>query len=310
MITIKSKIHLSPLRCDMITLTLHLKPDEQKWASEAVERLIDADYAKPRNVGGYSRSISIAPADDLHNLLKVQVRPKNPTHAFLRVEFNPATCTPYEVRPYLDLMIPNGGYKRLFTKGICTRLDVAVDVHGINMERLVITKPGARVSRPYLKDGQMQSLYWGSEKSDEELLIYDKAAQLKKKANAKKSMPVKKHVRLEARLTRRFPVNTLHQVKNLFIGIGAVVFPKLIPQPEDDELFRLFLASCQTRGVHYSSQLLDKSREAMLKRFDSAQADWWNPVKLWKGWAKVVTSLTNPPHNTLNLASLMDGCGK
>src|SRR5688572_24898077 len=127
-VNVVNNVKVDMPKCDKLTVTLAIPLHEQTDVLAAIKTLIANTDANKFWTRPYSLSAKVPLGKvGYESALLVQAAPKKKNVAFLRFEFNPAKCDLAEVRPFLDWIIPNGGYERFVQQGICTRVDIAID---------------------------------------------------------------------------------------------------------------------------------------------------------------------------------------
>jgi len=96
---------------------------------------------------------------------------------FFRLECNPARVDLANLKTILDQILP-GGYIGLLNKGKVNRIDLTVDVATMKVAEVIASYPKLQVAYNYGKGINSQSKYLGSPKSNQQICLYDKIAQM------------------------------------------------------------------------------------------------------------------------------------
>lgn len=238
---------------------------------------------------------------------------------FLRVEFNPNTLSPGEVRFVLDSVF-DGGYT-LIMDGTLTRIDLSIEVNHRKPEEVVFYYPNIRnTTMKYGEKGDLQSVYLG-DKNSTHWLVYDKNQKRMEKNRKCKydqyAIPVPKDdpsfpdypvTRFERSFypeSVSYTLDSLQQDKNPFHKLFVVEcfkfdeleLPKKYKKnPEAVALFRFFLDSCEVRGLQSALKILPTNyyRNQYLKILEDAKADWWDGVEIWNQLPQLIQALKDP----------------
>jgi hypothetical protein len=288
MIQIVSKAQVGPLVCDKISLTYQTEDDhERKLIHQGIFQLLIEKLAikVPRTL--YKMSVTMNLEKSTPARLLLQVDPRYHTAGYFRCEFNPALVSVTKVQEVIDTVLPCE-YQGLMESGRCTRLDLAVDVEGIDIEHLLLWRDHARVSKMYCKGGRMQSYYLGSTTSPVLYVGYDKRAQLSSK---NPDMPASGPpiTRFEVRIRQGIPCQQLWKLKNPFSKVHVASFKG----PASEE-FGLFLDSCRHRGpIAALKRLSPASREMYVNKLAMYKSPWWQPEDIWKAFPDLINSLVS-----------------
>src|SRR6185437_14073696 len=90
-----------------------------------------------------------------------------------------------------------------------SRIDIAVDLHGISPGDFVWDIPAKRSREQFFHRGDLQTLYLGSKRAGRPMVVYDKARQQKLPAEVKLT-------RIEYRSTTKVDVSALWGMENPF----------------------------------------------------------------------------------------------
>lgn len=226
-------------------------------------------------------------------MAEVSICPKHPSFPFLRIEFNPAAGYVNSLKMFMDQILP-GGYVQLIAHGKCTRIDAAVDVHGIDINDLIVTYPKMRRSKGFYNNGRLETYTLGIKKGETEICVYDKASQIKflnEKEGTNIPVPTEPVTRIEVRKKKGYPLKDIANLPNFFEGLQIAGY--FCPKPiKDEEKFQLFLEVCRSRGgVDALKMISEPTRNLYRNWLKTHQAAWWNPSKVWLGWSVPVAPL-------------------
>jgi hypothetical protein len=301
-VTISPPSSLGPLHCDKLSMTLSLKSGEREFVTQKLDSLLSKYYAKKAYSPLYRKSLKIGIGS--HNLetLLVQANPKNKTASYLRVEYNPSKNVMQDVRDFLDEIIPAGGYGRLIEHGICTRIDVAVDINHAEVDRLLVIHPGLLTTKNYYSRGRLQTLYLGAKAGKRRVCIYDKVAQIKQsnaKSKIKQEIPNHPVTRIEVRSLKRIAAKELHKLENLFakVEVSRVKYSMI-----RGNLFKSFWLAAQTVGPQTALlKLPSPLRDKLIKRLKLGALPCWMPEHFWQEWKHLSEEIKYPQSGGVHL---------
>lgn len=225
----------------------------------------------------------------------LQCNPKNGQGGFLRLEFNPnrwEANVQHLWQQLEDIMWNPENYLDFMMNAKVTRLDVAVDIEGIQPDDYVWDTSKAIYRSHILKRENLETLYLGSKnaaRAKGQVRIYDKAAQMK--------IPNSKLTRVE-RVVKSggfLRVSNLPKLPNVLDGIEcydvvhALASSNLVPP----EYCQFFHEACARRGVSGALKILknDKRRKQIRAVIKSSTPTFWNPDLAWSGWGKAVSKV-------------------
>jgi hypothetical protein len=217
----------------------------------------------------------------------IQASPRRPGAAFSRIEFNPSKAGPEGMQAYHQLAT------RLFPTSYAltacvTRIDIAIDFFGVSIadfnvrstrHRKTMTVSGSR--------GLTETIYLGLAKSKTQVILYDKARQLRETEGSQLKGFC---TRIEARIRTFTPVVQLGEIKNPFAGIKVYSLADITPP--DARHWPLFRGCVAHRGLHAALALLPLAeREKYQRALAERPSRVWNPNDLWCGWPAAVEAL-------------------
>jgi hypothetical protein len=224
----------------------------------------------------------------------LQCNPKNGQGGFLRLEFNPnrwGTSVQHLWQELEHVMWNPGNFLDFMMKAKVTRLDVAIDIDGIQPDDYVWDTSKAIYRSHILKRARLETLYLGSKnaaRAKGQVRIYDKAAQMK--------IPNSKLTRVE-RVVKSgvLRVADLPKLPNVLDGIEcydvvhALANSGLVPP----EYCQFFHDACASRGLRGALKNIkdDKRRKQIRAVIKSSTPTFWDPDLAWSGWGKAVSKV-------------------
>jgi hypothetical protein len=218
----------------------------------------------------------------------IQVKPGQGGKASLRIEFMPLALTPQGFTHVFERVLR----QHLFLEpedllpGKVTRVDMALDLHGVRLEDYSWRMPGRQVAQPWTRNGDLETLYLGSPKRGAACL-YDKGKQ-------QKQDPTTAWTRVELRPKPLVPLGSLPnlpnalakvQVDDVLAACEAVGTPTMYRRMALDTahlrgLKRLLLRFDNQKGPGKAPSHRDKFEKALVE----TQPAWWQPEAFWSAW--------------------------
>ena len=235
----------------------------------------------------------------------MQVSPKRVNGAQIRFEWNPSKigyAGHEQLKLLLDGMLPHG-YDHLLLSGVVSRMDIAIDVYGVNMSDVSFFTPHACEGTKYTKSGDLQTVYLGGKDATHKWVVYNKAAQLKLQNG-------QEITRFEQRLKMSHPFMSLAKFGNPLLKLTVV--PNKIgyksPTGISPELWKLFRRAYKYEPCHMVLADLEKNNRQIIRQWLKGKAvKWWKPEQLWHSLPKVLAELgmLSPLHGYIS-AGLQD----
>ena len=207
----------------------------------------------------------------------------------IRLEFNPSKLGFDGLKDLHGILatMMDGGWQLFVNHGRISRLDVAVDLVGARMTKLMIVPPKAVVSQTWSSSkGKILTYQWGKVKGSY-TQIYNKTAEL-----AARVYPFRPQVTRFERRLRQPACKWLTKLAGLENPFAGFVLTTTMPEAPDDGpayVWPLFCDSVSVRGLHAALQLLpEHKRPVYKKQFANAAPDWWNPDAIWAQWPALV----------------------
>ena len=206
-------------------------------------------------------------------LVQVGPRAKDASH-YVRLEWNPAKASIDTLKrvAYVCTVGLGFDFATFFPKAIVTRLDLATDLHGVQIENFAWENRRKRCTALYLKAGVLQTHYMGRKRQNC-LVVYDKAAE----AGLLGAL-----TRVEARLRPNKKIAEFVGVTNPFTHLQVHnVLAANLPQMSKANKMALH-DSIQQKGmaralIHHSSALRPIFRAAI----NEVSPQWWQPDSIW-----------------------------
>lgn len=283
---------------DKISITYVGSPDLEPVLVENLLQEIEAGghwKAHAWMHGGvpYKASAQLAiPVDGQTALIQVGPTKKGVAHT-LRVEFNPTGLGRPGIaflKEQLEALVLNGlSFIDVIAKGKVSRLDVAVDIVGVNLADLLVTLSSGGKQHWYLSEGgKPETGYFGIKSGDKNAKwkVYNKRQQVKDTSVA----PVQQaygglsHTRIEHGYTPGKPLSKLGNLNNRFADI-SVAYPQP-PKGVKPYTWRFFIDSCSVRGEAEALAILpnEKTRKRYENALKASHAGFWRPDVMWQSW--------------------------
>jgi hypothetical protein len=286
-------VRLAPPIIDKIGITVPVTQHAaQAYLIERIEecrRHQGVHELRPRRRAGYAYTVSMLLGSSAK--LLVQAAPtgtQKQRSAFARLECNPSNAGPAGMREFhmitADLLPAD-----YVLVARASRVDIAIDMWGACISELAIR------SRRHLKSavwfgrrGDLQSVYMGDKKSGSQIVVYDKARQLRE---TKRMGFDEACTRFEIHLRTYMPVFELVRLKNPFSGVEVFSCPMDLFGRRLDQ-HQMFLDSVLQRGLHAAlRQLPPTLRRTIELALEHDRCSYWEPEKLWSGWGAAVEAL-------------------
>ena len=205
----------------------------------------------------------------------------------MRCELNPSTLGFEGLKAFVydfGQFFLSDGYAEFYQRARVSRLDVAFDIHGMDINDAHIWSNSLKVSQKYNGvGGRTETLILGSKKG-RSTVIYNKAAQL---LQNKDIAPTEPCTRLEARLKNACMLKNLKNLKNplLDLYISSMKPPKGL----DKDLWLLFNAYSHAKTQNAALQSLSpKIRKVLTTELKNQHVDYWNSKELWATWPDII----------------------
>ena len=174
------------LSLDKLALTLRIKNIQKRQALQdwldgeagCTGTLVDPLWS---GKGGYRKHFTLTvPLGPEQPLVHFWTSPFNPKNPYLRLEWNPNRLGKEgheQLQDMLEAMSP-GLTGALLAEGRATRLDVCLDLKGLESKDLLVKATYAKTHRTVFADGKMESRYFNKSTARNQLRAYDKREQL------------------------------------------------------------------------------------------------------------------------------------
>lgn len=232
----------------------------------------------PQKVGSrYHYGWKVIGPDGKH-LLCLQHTPIQSMFRNTRIDFNPSKI-PNDAVPDLAKLLStildfSCNHEGIYGGAVITRTDYAVDISGRHIDELLIHVPYKRhVHTSRTTRGETESIYFGSRKSNNHLLAYDKS---------KESGLAGKVTRLEYREKGKLSLAQLADMKNPFDGVRVFDLVASGSEAELGELFPAVIDSCRYRSYLAALKTLPRRQRRLYRewlhdreRMELKSPTWW-----------------------------------
>lgn len=215
---------------------------------------------------------------DRKHLLCLQHTPIQGMFRNTRLDFNPANI-PDDIVPELSTLLNtlldfSCNHEGAYGGAVITRIDYALDISGRHIDELLIHVPYKRhVHTSRTTRGETESIYFGSRKSSNHLLAYDKA---------KESGLIGAVTRLEYREKGKVSLSRLAEMRNPFDGIRIFDLVTSADEAVWGEQFPAFVDSCRYRSYLAALKVLPRRQRRLYRewldsreRMEFRSPDWW-----------------------------------
>lgn len=295
---------VSKIVCDKLSVTIDYKNEKDRL--QLIAQLNDlsqqSEMVYQFKKWPYQYGLRVREPDIKNRLLMlIQWKPVLQGMGFFRVDFNPAHADMSNVFAVLDAVLP-GGYADLKAFGKITRFDASVDLSNIRPDGLLAYYPKKQISQIHCKSGKIETLYLGKRGEGNLVVIYDKQREIKEK-NQKYKLDIPelkiKTTRVEIRMHPDCNFENFLKIENPFSNLDL---KSEFGYFEDEELWRLFIATCRHRGEVDALALLDsETRKKFRSRILAMPCSWWQPNLIWIDWPSVVNNIFESPKSSLVL---------
>lgn len=216
-----------------------------------------------------------------------------------RIEFNPSKLreTPEHLEAFLTIM--REWFGPAFSEEMCganiTRIDLATDVWGVEINRLVARRSDTTVnSTSYGRDGSIQTLYLGAKNSDKRFVIYDKREQQRGRVIAGRyDCPC---TRIEVRLKQGLSLRELRAYANPFNGLVIREIDSLEVNGHENSphYWDWLVAASKQDGLEATLNRIrnPKTRAAWRRKVLQRESpNWWHPDELWAGLRQAIDAV-------------------
>lgn len=211
---------------------------------------------------------------------------------FIRLDYCPSKISFLELETCLESIFPHG-INGIFTTGTVSRVDIALDIVGVIPMQVILDYPKTRHRENHLESGILETVYIGTDTGVNQLVMYDKTAEMKAKKLKIKPMsdyqfPTTSITRIEMRHEpKKTKFNQLHKLPNLFNPLLMILTPLNIKKDTD---LRHKRDLSVLEGVRHTSKgLTKKERAAFFEKIEQL----WLPdfIDLKKLWSTLPQAL-------------------
>jgi hypothetical protein len=283
-----------PILIDKITMTFESASDDQKKGllQQVINMQKDLEtgwhpgprgaYAAAARIHAPSSSSGVQQGPWATEHMLVQVKPRNDTGGFTRLEWNPSKFDSDQT-DYLFKQLDNALdlAPSVVGGGKITRCDIAVDLPGVQIGDYVFDSSRSRLRNTYYRLFDLQTVYMGT-RAKGQMCIYDKKAQTGSKGDA--------WTRVEMRTRPNCAASNLISIKNPLnkVQVFDVIHAGLkIGEPHVRTLSRL-MAAVGVRGPLSDFPL--KAAYEMAEVINASRAKFWQPSAFWAAWPLVLAA--------------------
>lgn len=247
----------------------------------------DKTFTKSTKGGAYRFNSMIYPEGSIHGAL-FQMGPKNQNgkNPFMRLEFNPTKLSPDGMETLAsDLgVFMDAGFEYLWDYGKTTRIDIAVDLHGVTVGQVRFLNKWGTTERTIGTGGEIETDYLGKSTSSQ-TKVYNKS----KEAKLPPGIVI---TRVERSIRTQIPLQTLSKLPNKFAHLALADMLPAKPGNVESHIWEMFSDSVEKRGPASALNLLPKPlRKVIVAHLEATACDFWNPSEIWSHWPAEVQSI-------------------
>ena len=303
-----ANVYICKPRIDKISITIAINCTEAqgtilellegavKHKPSSLDPSLDDDhgvsYATKPKRGQYKFYYNFRPPGT-EQAVHLAVQPKKKGNRFMRLEFNPDQLGPTGVaalRGFIDEFFAEAvTYQDVLKNSVVSRIDIACDLVNVPMGTVLVSSNLEGKTMHYVGGSGLETTYQGKKSKAAPVKVYDKQKQL---IEAKKGTPPYgelSHVRIE--VSKRYNTKQLCDLAKLSNAMKSVDVYVAAPEklPEQEHHWRLFVDSCQFRGIAAAlGQIPMPLRSAYSAALNGGSDPFWKPVTLWECWPQVV----------------------
>ena len=247
----------------------------------------DKTLVKSTKFGAYRFSSKIFLDGYVEGAL-LQIGPKIPNgkNPFMRIEFNPNKLGPdgmLMLATYLTCFMDTG-LEYFWDYGKVTRVDVAVDLHGVTVGQVRFLNNWGTSERIMGTGGEIETIYMGKSTSDQ-TKIYNKGKQAKLSSNFVIT-------RVERSIRTQVQFKKLIKMPNKLAHLALADVLPAKPKNVENYIWELFSDSVEKRGPASALNLLPKPlRKTVVAHLKSTACDFWKPAQIWSDWPSAVQQI-------------------
>lgn len=295
---------------DKLSLTSHVPAHLREVTKAKFDEAVHCGNAYKISKTVYEKNLKLSTSSEGNVLIQCSP-PQDKKMNYFRLEMNPSKANLYHMRNLLDYILEDcGGYENLMETGIVTRTDFTVDVDYINHADVLAIDTNTEDESHFGKNGQLETKYLGSSASDNQLMVYDKIAEMTSPKNKKKyageKTPAHKRLRVEYKTTNTSKtMKELEKLKCPFESLFLTAYPNPKTAKEYDPMWSLFLSVCRFEGIANALLHLSEHDQAIFHKrlLTEGRSDWWKPAKIWDGLPAALKVITQAkgyhPNNKL-----------
>lgn len=185
-------------------------------------------------------------------------------------------------------LMPNG-WSFFIAHGRISRLDVTVDLPGLQMSRLHFLPNLGVTSTTFARSGKLVGYRLGKPRASH-TMIYDRKV---KRVDQGKPWVGKEGVRIERRVkSQSLPFSSLPDLPCQFSHVDVVQRDASPPDQGKQYLWDLFLTAAEAKGVAAAlMNLPEKRRSLYRKQLKNHMTKAWNTTAIWERWPAMLADL-------------------
>jgi hypothetical protein len=257
---------------------------EQLFLEQAFTATFDKAFAKSKKGGTYQFNAMIYLECNVHGfLLQMGPKNKNGKNPFIRIEFNPTKLGPNGMAELAANLISfmDTGFEYFWDHGKTTRIDIAVDLHGVKVGQVRFLNKWGTTERIIGTSGEIETIYVGKSTSSQ-TKIYNKAKEAK-------LPPEVVITRIERSIRTQVALKNLYKLLNKFEHLALADVLPAKPDNVEKYIWEMFSDSVEKRGPASALNLLPKEqRKLIVTHLKATACDFWNPTEIWCHWPAAV----------------------
>lgn len=286
---------------DKISIVLDISEDDDPYAvyGYVFAALADKTVFRPAQGcwGPYrtARRVALSSVADLKKLplLQYACDPLTKKALGFRTEFSPVDLGPAGLEEYHATLMTlmHDGWLSFLQHGRMTKLEVSVDLPGVQVEAFHALPHQGTTSKAWKTDGKLETMVLGKSGGNQTRVYSRDKKRIAKGQNW--TGPPTTRVERILRFQPARPLTSLAQLANPFTHISAVLN---VPEPPPGEakpyIWSLFRDSVNMRGLTAALKLLPVEKRTMYRKWlDQHPTSFWDPAAIWTRWQDHLSDL-------------------